>query len=266
MQKNLALIAKYFMKIYKPTNNNLRTSLNSKNKNVDTTLRYKNDDHSRQFGTQRKLNVAGTREKVGKSQKGLRTPRTTRRRCCCASKLSKNDQNDVKSDDERVALANLKLDVNENKKIQMQLKKANTTLAQELKEYKAIFAKTKFNDRTVDYDKLERKLNEALGQLAHKDTVIREASHTVLLAMEHLAQLACTATSSPCELGSFDDIIGMDWLVKYHALIVCDEKVVRIPYGDEAEDKLKGNRLEDVPIVQEFPEVFTEDFPGLPPA
>nr|GEV88402.1 reverse transcriptase domain-containing protein [Tanacetum cinerariifolium] len=35
------------------------------------------------------------------------------------------------------------------------------------------------------------------------------------------------------ELGSFDVIIGMDWLAKYQALIVCDEKVVRIPYGDE---------------------------------
>ncbi|GJT28923.1 retrovirus-related pol polyprotein from transposon TNT 1-94 [Tanacetum coccineum] len=39
MQKNLALIAKYFKKLYKPTNNNLRTSLNSRNKNVDTTPR-----------------------------------------------------------------------------------------------------------------------------------------------------------------------------------------------------------------------------------
>ncbi|GKC17336.1 retrovirus-related pol polyprotein from transposon TNT 1-94 [Tanacetum coccineum] len=39
MQKNLALITKYFKKIYKPTNNNLRTSSNSKNKNVDTTPR-----------------------------------------------------------------------------------------------------------------------------------------------------------------------------------------------------------------------------------
>nr|GEY25059.1 putative reverse transcriptase domain-containing protein [Tanacetum cinerariifolium] len=37
----------------------------------------------------------------------------------------------------------------------------------------------------------------------------------------------------PVELGSFDVIIGMDWLAKYHALIVCDEKVVFIPYGDE---------------------------------
>nr|GEY43224.1 hypothetical protein [Tanacetum cinerariifolium] len=39
MQKNLALIAKYFKKIYKPTNNNLRTSSKSRNKNVDTTPR-----------------------------------------------------------------------------------------------------------------------------------------------------------------------------------------------------------------------------------
>ncbi|GJU76820.1 putative reverse transcriptase domain-containing protein, partial [Tanacetum coccineum] len=34
----------------------------------------------------------------------------------------------------------------------------------------------------------------------------------------------------PIELGSFDVIIGMDWMAKYHAMIVCDEKIVRIPY------------------------------------
>ncbi|GJV48242.1 putative reverse transcriptase domain-containing protein [Tanacetum coccineum] len=37
----------------------------------------------------------------------------------------------------------------------------------------------------------------------------------------------------PVELVSFDIIIGMDWLAKCHALIVCDEKVIHIPYGDE---------------------------------
>nr|GEY19681.1 putative reverse transcriptase domain-containing protein [Tanacetum cinerariifolium] len=37
----------------------------------------------------------------------------------------------------------------------------------------------------------------------------------------------------PIEFGSFNVIIGMDWLVKYHTLIVCDEKVVRIPYGNK---------------------------------
>nr|GFD12898.1 reverse transcriptase domain-containing protein [Tanacetum cinerariifolium] len=37
----------------------------------------------------------------------------------------------------------------------------------------------------------------------------------------------------PIELGSFDAIIGMDWLAKYQAVIVYAEKIVRIPWGDE---------------------------------
>ncbi|GJU47401.1 putative reverse transcriptase domain-containing protein [Tanacetum coccineum] len=37
----------------------------------------------------------------------------------------------------------------------------------------------------------------------------------------------------PIDLDSFDVIIGMDWLAKNHAVIVCDEKIVRIPYGNE---------------------------------
>nr|GEW93489.1 hypothetical protein [Tanacetum cinerariifolium] len=65
MQKNLALIAKYFKKIYKPTNNNLRTSSNSKNKNVDTTPRFKNDNQFGQFRNQRTVNVAAARDNVG---------------------------------------------------------------------------------------------------------------------------------------------------------------------------------------------------------
>nr|GEU68662.1 reverse transcriptase domain-containing protein [Tanacetum cinerariifolium] len=40
-------------------------------------------------------------------------------------------------------------------------------------------------------------------------------------------------TSYDIEISSFDVIIGMDWLAKYHALIICDEKVIRVPYGDE---------------------------------
>ncbi|GJX96719.1 putative reverse transcriptase domain-containing protein [Tanacetum coccineum] len=113
----------------------------------------------------------------------------------------------------------------------------------------------------------------------------------------------------PVELGSFDVIIGMDWLSKYHALIDCAEKIVRIPWGNETlivhgdgsnqgngtrlniisctkthkyllkghnvflahvttketEDKLGEKRLEDVPIVRDFPEVFPKELPGLPP-
>ncbi|GJS35740.1 putative reverse transcriptase domain-containing protein [Tanacetum coccineum] len=37
----------------------------------------------------------------------------------------------------------------------------------------------------------------------------------------------------PVELGSFDVIIGMDWLSKYHSVIICDEKIIRIPFGNE---------------------------------
>ncbi|GKA24534.1 putative reverse transcriptase domain-containing protein [Tanacetum coccineum] len=37
----------------------------------------------------------------------------------------------------------------------------------------------------------------------------------------------------PVELGSFDVIISMDWLRRCHPVIVCDEKLVRIPYGNE---------------------------------
>nr|GEZ56667.1 putative reverse transcriptase domain-containing protein [Tanacetum cinerariifolium] len=37
----------------------------------------------------------------------------------------------------------------------------------------------------------------------------------------------------PVELESINVVIGMDWLAKYHALIVCDEKVIRILYVDE---------------------------------
>ncbi|GKF53419.1 putative reverse transcriptase domain-containing protein [Tanacetum coccineum] len=73
------------------------------------------------------------------------------------------------------------------------------------------------------------------------------------------------------KLGSFDVIIGMDWLSKYHARIICDEKVIHIPINGETliirvmEKKLDEKTLEDIPVVREFPEVFLEDLPGLPP-
>nr|GFC05029.1 hypothetical protein [Tanacetum cinerariifolium] len=57
----------------------------------------------------------------------------------------------------------------------------------------------------------------------------------------------------PVELGSFDVIIGMDWLAKYHELIVCDEKVVRIPYGNEV-------------LIIRGDDCDGRNLPGLPPA
>nr|GEX40480.1 hypothetical protein [Tanacetum cinerariifolium] len=64
IQKSLALIVKHFKNIYRPTNNDLRTSSNTMNKNVDTSLRTRNDRHTRQFGNQRVGTIAGNKEPV----------------------------------------------------------------------------------------------------------------------------------------------------------------------------------------------------------
>ncbi|GKC37997.1 putative reverse transcriptase domain-containing protein [Tanacetum coccineum] len=81
----------------------------------------------------------------------------------------------------------------------------------------------------------------------------------------------------PIDLGSFDVIIGMDWLAKNHAVIVCDEKIAQ-KYMEkgcqlflaqvtvkENKDESKEKRLEYVPTVRDFPEVFPKDLPRLPP-
>ncbi|GKC62439.1 hypothetical protein Tco_1095037, partial [Tanacetum coccineum] len=62
----------------------------------------------------------------------------------------------------------------------------------------------------------------------------------------------------------------MDWLSKNHARIICDEKVIHILIDGETliirvmEKKSDEKRLEDIPVVREFLEVFPEDLPGLP--
>ncbi|GJV90776.1 hypothetical protein Tco_1538589 [Tanacetum coccineum] len=280
MQKNLALIAKYFKKIYKPTNNNLKTSSNTKNKNVDTTPRKpkrvkdstyhkekmllcKQVEKGVQLQAEQSDWLADMDEEIDEQEleahysymakiqevpnvdsgtdaepleqvqydtddnvfandiQHFEQSESITNTCAVETGDSnvipdspdmcdndiQDDQNDVECDDERVALANLianlKLDVDENKKIQKQLKKANATLTQELTECKSILAETSrtlgesnsirdsclvalqnkqteferykaFNDRTVDYDKLERKLNETLGLLAQKEIDIKE--------------------------------------------------------------------------------------------
>ncbi|GJY97170.1 putative reverse transcriptase domain-containing protein [Tanacetum coccineum] len=78
--------------------------------------------------------------------------------------------------------------------------------------------------------------------------------------------------------GSFDVIIGMDWLSNYKAKIISHEKVVRIPLpdgnvhrvlGERPEEKarfLMGvNKQEEIVVVRDFPEVFSDDLSGLPP-
>nr|GEV25058.1 hypothetical protein [Tanacetum cinerariifolium] len=179
MQKNLALIAKYFKKIYKLTNNNLRTSSNSKNKNVDMTPQYKNDDHSGQFGTQWTVNVATARENVGSKPKRVKDFAYHKEKMLLYKQAEQGvplqaEQYDWLADmDEEVDEQELEAHYSYMAKIQEVPNVDSGTDSEPVEQAK--FEKFKaFNDRTIDYDKLKRKLNDALRQLAHKDTVIRE--------------------------------------------------------------------------------------------
>ncbi|GJY42869.1 putative reverse transcriptase domain-containing protein [Tanacetum coccineum] len=102
------------------------------------------------------------------------------------------------------------------------------------------------------------------GNLVSTNTVIQGATLTLLNQPFEIDLM-------PIKLGSFDVVIGMDWLSKYHARIICDEKVIHIPINGETliirvmEKKSDEKRLEDIPVVREFPKVFPEDLPGLPP-
>ncbi|GKE80614.1 putative reverse transcriptase domain-containing protein, partial [Tanacetum coccineum] len=87
----------------------------------------------------------------------------------------------------------------------------------------------------------------------------------------------------PFGYDSFDMIVGMDWLSKLRARIVCYEKIVQIPlfngeilevHGERPEGNLKQlktmkvnePKLEDIPVVREFPGVFPKELSGLPPS
>ncbi|GKB16558.1 putative reverse transcriptase domain-containing protein [Tanacetum coccineum] len=132
------------------------------------------------------------------------------------------------------------------------------------------------------------------GKLVSTNTVLRGCTLNLLNQLFEVDLM-------PIELGTFDVIIGMDWLVKHDALIVCGKKEVHIPVkgkmlvvkGNCDESRLKvvscikvikyiemgchlfiahvtkkepqEKHLEDVPIICDFPEVFPNDLPGLPP-
>ncbi|GKD63347.1 hypothetical protein Tco_1305455 [Tanacetum coccineum] len=86
----------------------------------------------------------------------------------------------------------------------------------------------------------------------------------------------------PLSRGSFDVIVGMDWLSKNEVVIVCHEKVVEIPikegrillvHGERTlgaakalmNAKIDEPRISDIPVVRDFTNVFLEDLLGLPP-
>ncbi|XP_076931948.1 uncharacterized protein LOC143597296 [Bidens hawaiensis] len=101
----------------------------------------------------------------------------------------------------------------------------------------------------------------------------------------------------------FELVVGMDWLSRKQAKVVCAEKLIRIPLpsgetpiiqGEKPDRNLKiiscmkarkllrkqcyaflahvvdkkseGKKIQDIPVVKDYPEVFTDDLPGLPPS
>ncbi|GJW94452.1 putative reverse transcriptase domain-containing protein [Tanacetum coccineum] len=115
----------------------------------------------------------------------------------------------------------------------------------------------------------------ASGQLVKIDKVIRGCK----LEIEgHVFDINLIPFGS----GSFDVIIGMDWLSDHKAEIIFHEKVVRIPLldgkvlrvlGEKSKEKMrllmsakaKDKEQEEIVIVRDFPEVFPDDLSGLPP-
>ncbi|XP_076955527.1 uncharacterized protein LOC143630375 [Bidens hawaiensis] len=150
----------------------------------------------------------------------------------------------------------------------------------------------------IESSKLDTKYSIELanGKLIETGEVVRNCN---LLLENHPFYIDLL----PVDLGSFDIVVGMDWLSKNQAVIICLEKQVRLPLpsgetlvvqGERensdlkltgimktrkmlhkgypaylvnvVDTKVEETRMEDIPVVRDFPEVFPEDLPGLPPS
>ncbi|GJZ22286.1 putative reverse transcriptase domain-containing protein, partial [Tanacetum coccineum] len=94
------------------------------------------------------------------------------------------------------------------------------------------------------------------GNLVSRNTIIQGCTLTLLNQSFKIDLMTI-------KLCSFDVVIGMDLLSKYHAKTLCNEKVVHIPIDGETliirvteKKKSDEKRLEDIPVVRKFPEFF----------
>ncbi|KAI3754565.1 hypothetical protein L1987_54351 [Smallanthus sonchifolius] len=163
-------------------------------------------------------------------------------------------------------------------------------------------------DKSFISKKLSDLINETPTLLEAKyvkeigDGQIIEATHIFKGCKLELAGHKLYIDLMPVTLGSFDVIVGLDWLSKNQAEIVCREKIIRIPLpsgeilsvqGEKsgavvgiisfmkaqkclrkshtailalvAEKLSEEKKIDDIPIVRDFMEVFPKDLPGLPP-
>nr|GEU93188.1 putative reverse transcriptase domain-containing protein [Tanacetum cinerariifolium] len=111
------------------------------------------------------------------------------------------------------------------------------------------------------------------GQVVSTNIVLRGCT---LVLISHVIKIDLLLT----RLGSFDVIVGMDWLAYHQTVIDCYEKIFRIPLlngkilevqGEKPEKdprllsciKADEKKLEDIRIVRDFPEVFPDDLSAL---
>ncbi|GJR23515.1 putative reverse transcriptase domain-containing protein [Tanacetum coccineum] len=112
------------------------------------------------------------------------------------------------------------------------------------------------------------------GKVVSTNTILRSCT---LVLCNHVFKIDLL----PTRLGSFDVIIGMDWLAYHRVVIDCYEKIVCIPLPNGKILEVQGERpkkdlrslacikadekkLDDIRVVRDFPEVFPDDLLGLP--
>ncbi|KAJ9551398.1 hypothetical protein OSB04_015443 [Centaurea solstitialis] len=163
-------------------------------------------------------------------------------------------------------------------------------------------------ERSFVHDTLAKKF--AMPTTPLSDALVVEVAGGFLVTVRECFE-GCTieldgepfsATLIPMNIGSFDVVLGIDWLRAHDANIGCGKKMVTLPtprgklitvYGDKKngtyttismvkarkclakgctsylayviDTKLEKKEIADVDVVREFPDVFPEDLPGLPP-
>ncbi|GKD57273.1 putative reverse transcriptase domain-containing protein [Tanacetum coccineum] len=159
------------------------------------------------------------------------------------------------------------------------------------------FVDTRFSSMlNIDPDKIGASYDVELadGRVVSTNSVLKGCT---LNLVNHIFEIDLM----PIEFGTFDVIIGMDWLVKHDVVIICGEKVVHIPYENKmlivksdkgasrlkaiscikalkyvergchlflahvTEKKSKEKQLEDMHVIRDFPKVFPEELPRLLP-
>nr|GFC62770.1 hypothetical protein [Tanacetum cinerariifolium] len=137
------------------------------------------------------------------------------------------------------------------------------------------FAFTPFIDIAPTSLNTSYEVELADGKVVSTNTVLRGCT---LALYDHRFKIDLLST----RLGSFDVIIGMDWLSYHRAVIDCYETIIRIPLPNGEILEVQGERpekdpgslacikadekkLNDIRVVQDFPEIFPYDLSGLPP-